>query len=43
MPGTGGDYYAPLAVARENLNKTKLELRESERARDSIKQQISGD
>jgi len=43
MPGAGGDYYSQLATARENLNKTKLELRESERARDSIKQQISGD
>jgi len=43
MPGRGGDYYSQLATARENLNKTKLELRESERARDSIKQQISGD
>ncbi|MEE8327318.1 MAG: XrtA system polysaccharide chain length determinant, partial [Nitrosomonadaceae bacterium] len=43
MPGQGGDYYSKLAIAKENLNKTKLELRESERARDSIKQQITGD
>jgi polysaccharide chain length determinant protein (PEP-CTERM system associated) len=43
MPGQGGDYYSQLAIAAENLNKTKLELRESERARDSIKQQITGD
>ncbi|MEE8327447.1 MAG: XrtA system polysaccharide chain length determinant, partial [Nitrosomonadaceae bacterium] len=43
MPQQGGDYYAQLAKAAENLNKTKLDLREAERARDSIQQQISGD
>jgi polysaccharide chain length determinant protein (PEP-CTERM system associated) len=43
MPGEGGDYYSQLATAAETLNKAKLELRESERARDSIKKQITGD
>ena len=43
MPQQGGDYYAQVAKAAENLNKTKLDLREAERARDSIQQQISGD
>lgn len=43
MPQQGGDYYAQVATAAENLNKTKLDLREAERARDSIRQQITGD
>jgi polysaccharide chain length determinant protein (PEP-CTERM system associated) len=43
MPQQGGDYYAQVAKAAENLNKTKLDLREAENARDSIRQQISGD
>jgi protein tyrosine kinase modulator len=43
MPQQGGDYYAQVAKAAENLNKTKLDLREAERARDSIQQQITGD
>jgi len=43
MPQQGGDYYAQLAKAAENLNKTKLDLREAERARDSIQQQVTGD
>ncbi len=43
MPQQGGDYYAQIGKATENLNKTKLELREAERARDSIRQQITGD
>ena len=43
MPQQGGDYYAQVAKAVEILNKTKLDLREAERARDSIRQQITGD
>jgi polysaccharide chain length determinant protein (PEP-CTERM system associated) len=43
MPRQGTDYYSQLATAAENLKNTELELRESERARDSIKQQITGD
>jgi len=43
MPQQGGDYYAQVAIAAKNLDKTKLDLREAERARDSIRQQISGD
>lgn len=43
MPQQGGDYYTQVAQAAENLNKTKLDLREAERARDSIQQQITGD
>jgi len=43
MPQQGTDYYSQLAIAAESLKKTELELREAERARDSIKQQITGD
>jgi polysaccharide chain length determinant protein (PEP-CTERM system associated) len=43
MPQQGGDYYDQVAKAAENLNKTKLDLREAENARDSIRQQITGD
>lgn len=43
MPQQGGDYYAQVAKAAENLDKTKLDLREAEHARDSIQQQITGD
>jgi len=43
MPQEGGDYYTQVAAALTDLNKTKLALREAERARDSIKQQITGD
>ena len=43
MPSQGGDYYTQLSTALEDLNKTKLALREAERARDSIRQQITGD
>ena len=43
MPSQGGDYYTQLATALEDLNKTKLALKEAEQARDSIRQQITGD
>jgi len=43
MPQQGVGYYAQLAIAAKDLEKTELELREAERARDSIKQQITGD
>jgi len=43
MPQQGTDYYSQVAIAAESLKKTELELREAERARDSIKQQITGD
>ncbi len=43
MPQQGTDYYSQVAIAIENLKKTELELREAELARDSIKQQITGD
>ena len=43
MPQQGSDYYAQLSLAVEDLNKTRLELREAEQARDAIKRQITGD
>ena len=43
MPQQGGDYYSQLSQAVEDLNKTRLELREAEHARDAIKRQITGD
>ncbi|MEO6824511.1 MAG: XrtA system polysaccharide chain length determinant [Nitrosospira sp.] len=43
MPQQGNDYYAQLSLALEDLNKTKLELREAEHARDAIRRQITGD
>ena len=43
MPQQGTDYYAQLSLASEDLNKTRLELREAEHARDAIKRQITGD
>ena len=43
MPQQGNDYYSQLSKAVEDLNKTKLELREAEQARDAIKRQITGD
>ena len=43
MPQQGTDYYSQLSQATEDLNKTKLELREAEQARDAIKRQITGD
>ncbi|MEP6878964.1 MAG: XrtA system polysaccharide chain length determinant, partial [Nitrosospira sp.] len=43
MPQQGSDYYGQLSLAVEDLNKTKLELREAEQARDAIKRQITGD
>ena len=43
MPQQGNDYYAQLSLAAEDLNKTRLELREAEHARDAIKRQITGD
>ncbi|SEP27399.1 XrtA system polysaccharide chain length determinant [Nitrosovibrio sp. Nv6] len=43
MPQQGSDYYSQLSQAVEDLNKTKLDLREAEQARDAIKRQITGD
>jgi polysaccharide chain length determinant protein (PEP-CTERM system associated) len=43
MPQQGTDYYSQLSLAVEDLNKTRLELREAEQARDAIKRQITGD
>lgn len=43
MPKQGDDYYSQLSIAMEDLNKTRLELREAEQARDAIKRQITGD
>src|SRR5690348_16079154 len=43
MPQQGSDYYSQLSRAEEDLNKTRLDLREAEQARDAIKRQISGD
>ncbi|SEK29959.1 XrtA system polysaccharide chain length determinant [Nitrosovibrio tenuis] len=43
MPQQGSDYYAQLSQAEEDLNKTRLDLREAEQARDAIKRQITGD
>jgi len=43
MPQQGTDYFSQLAIATENLQKTQLELREAERERDTISQQITGD
>ncbi|SFO16107.1 XrtA system polysaccharide chain length determinant [Nitrosospira briensis] len=43
MPQQGSDYYSQLSQAMEDLNKTRLALREAEQARDAIKRQITGD
>jgi polysaccharide chain length determinant protein (PEP-CTERM system associated) len=43
MPQQGGDYYSQLSRAEEDLNKTRLDLREAEQARDAIRRQIAGD
>ena len=43
LPQQGTDYYAQLSKATEDLNKTRLDLREAEQARDAIKRQIAGD
>lgn len=43
MPQQGTDYYSQLSQAEEDLNKTRLDLREAEQARDAIKRQITGD
>lgn len=43
MPQQGNDYYSQLSQAIEDLNKTRLELREAQQARDAIKRQITGD
>lgn len=43
MPQQGTDYYSQLSLAAEELNKTRLDLREAEEARDAIKRQITGD
>ena len=43
LPQQGNDYYAQLSKAGEDLNKTRLDLREAEQARDAIRRQISGD
>jgi polysaccharide chain length determinant protein (PEP-CTERM system associated) len=43
MPQQGSDYYSQLSRAEEDLNKTRLDLREAEQARDAIRRQISGD
>ncbi len=43
MPQQGSDYYSQVAQAQDDLNKTRLELREAEHARDAIKRQITGD
>ena len=43
MPQQGSDYYSQLSRAEEDLNKTRLDLREAEQARDAIKRQITGD
>ena len=43
MPQQGNDYYSQLSQAMDDLNKTRLELREAQQARDAIKRQIMGD
>jgi polysaccharide chain length determinant protein (PEP-CTERM system associated) len=43
MPQQGTDYYSQLSRAEEDLNKTRLDLREAEQARDAIRRQIAGD
>jgi polysaccharide chain length determinant protein (PEP-CTERM system associated) len=43
MPQQGSDYYSQLSRAEEDLNKTRLDLREAEQARDAIRRQIAGD
>lgn len=42
MPRQNRDYATQLAEIADNLNQAKLELKESEQARDAIKQQIAG-
>jgi len=41
MPQQGSDYYSQLSRAEEDLNKTRLDLREAEQARDAIRRQIA--
>jgi polysaccharide chain length determinant protein (PEP-CTERM system associated) len=41
MPGQGRDYVAQLSEAAESLNQAKLELREAEKSRDALKEQVA--
>jgi polysaccharide chain length determinant protein (PEP-CTERM system associated) len=41
LPREGGNYFAKLAETAESLNQARLELREAENARDSIKAQMT--
>lgn len=43
LPGQGGDYYAQLLKAEEEMKKAQLALKEAEQRRDAIKKQIRGD
>jgi polysaccharide chain length determinant protein (PEP-CTERM system associated) len=43
MPGKDSDYASKLSAATESLDQARLELREAEQARDTIKNQISDD
>src|SRR5687768_3023699 len=43
MPQQSSEYYSQLSQAMEDLNKTRLALREAEQAHDPIKRQITGD
>lgn len=43
MPRQNSDYATQLAEAADELNQARLELKEAERARDALKNQIAGD
>ncbi|MDR4513455.1 XrtA system polysaccharide chain length determinant [Nitrosomonas sp.] len=43
LPGQGGDYYAQLLKAEEDMRQAQLALKEAEKGRDAIRKQISGD
>jgi polysaccharide chain length determinant protein (PEP-CTERM system associated) len=41
--GKGGDYFARIAALREEMNRQALDLRAAEQARDSLKNELSGE
>ena len=43
LPGSGGDYYSTLQVARENLAQAKLQLSELENRRLELERQLDGE
>lgn len=43
LPGDSGDYYARLQLARDNLDQTRLQLREMNNRRLELKRQLEGE